>query len=872
MPPGRRHRPTVAIADVGSTAAFHIGDEAMLDALMNASGDRGWIVVSLDPEGTRRRLDVPAVRRLGFDAADTPMQRETRLTEVLGFDHGRPAPTGDPAGAVLAALDGAGGLLLAGGGNLSSTWPEHVYERVALIALARRRGLPIVVSGQTVGPQLFGREREILGWALRQAALVGVREPDSRRLALQLGVEQGRIALALDDAMFLAGADREEPTEPFIAVTLCELGTPSIEAPLLRGLARDLAAISRHADVPLVLVPHLGALDGALSGDVRVSATMLKLLLELGVRATCAELLAPAEVAALTRRAEMVVATRYHPLVFGLSGAVPSLALTLDEYTRTKMCGALGFAGLEGWSLPVEDAASGLLAEAAIELWSRRAEVSAHVEALLSTWRQSATAHVARVLGALDSDTRPGQEPQRPATAPTPTGDWAIAARAATGARESAERPRRELEATVFELHRKFAEAERYALSLRAHLDEAERYALSLRAALDERTQDGGAQPRQSRRSTTARSAPRELVISDLRHQQSGLDAHASMLVQHDGADLGRLVLRRHVADLAEIDGSGTPFAAPAVLLAGALGADLRIDALIDELAEENANKAAALLSNWFHWPTPAIRTAGPTEPRAPATQTGLFFSRGLDSMATLVTERERIDVLIGMDWRDPPYATVGSAQVWDGTQRAAGEAGLHLIGLSTNARTLLDPFVPWELSHGAVLAALGLLASPSVGEMRMSGSHLAGREEPHGSHQDLVPLWTSSRLAVTYAAGPGSRHAKAAAIADDPLAMKWLKVCWQRDGEGNCGRCTKCLKTMTNFAIAGRLDAARGRFDGPLTADAVLAAAGSGATTPANVLSILDELDPADPLYEPWKLVYARAVERDPLQTGPGS
>ena len=57
-------------------------------------------------------------------------------------------------------------------------------------------------------------------------------------------------------------------------------------------------------------------------------------------------LLSPAETARLTRRAAMVIASRYHPLVFALGGGVPAIGIHLDRYTRTKVCGAFDFAGL----------------------------------------------------------------------------------------------------------------------------------------------------------------------------------------------------------------------------------------------------------------------------------------------------------------------------------------------------------------------------------------------------------------------------------------------------------------------------------------------------------------------------------------------
>src|ERR671912_382735 len=84
--------------------------------------------------------------------------------------------------AAVGAVAAADGVLIAGGGNLASTWPLHVYERAALAGIAARLSRPLVVSGQTLGPDLRGRDRDLVRGLLHSAALVGVRESASHAL------------------------------------------------------------------------------------------------------------------------------------------------------------------------------------------------------------------------------------------------------------------------------------------------------------------------------------------------------------------------------------------------------------------------------------------------------------------------------------------------------------------------------------------------------------------------------------------------------------------------------------------------------------------------------------------------------------------
>jgi hypothetical protein len=50
-------------------------------------------------------------------------------------------------------------------------------------------------------------------------------------------------------------------------------------------------------------------------------------------------------------------------------------------------------------------------------------------------------------------------------------------------------------------------------------------------------------------------------------------------------------------------------------------------------------------------------------------------------------------------------------------------------------------------------------------------------------------------------------RAEKLAAMLDEPLVQRHLRVCWEHRGpEGNCCRCEKCLRTMLILHAHGRL------------------------------------------------------------------
>jgi hypothetical protein len=96
--------------------------------------------------------------------------------------------------------------------------------------------------------------------------------------------------------------------------------------------------------------------------------------------------------------------------------------------------------------------------------------------------------------------------------------------------------------------------------------------------------------------------------------------------------------------------------------------------------------------------------------------------------------------------------------------------------------------------------------------------------------------------------------------VAADSFASRWLKVCWEVAGDGNCGACFKCLTTMSNFAAVGELAAVQTRFRAPLTPAAVAALELTGVPYHSllNIIELVDDL-PVGALREAWANVFSR-------------
>jgi hypothetical protein len=349
-------------------------------------------------------------------------------------------------------------------------------------------------------------------------------------------------------------------------------------------------------------------------------------------------------------------------------------------------------------------------------------------------------------------------------------------------------------------------------------------------------------------------NSPNRLIVDDVRVDIVNDTLELSATVAWDqppagvptGVSGSRLVQRIHdITSLhigtgklrdQTIDSGATSLLPVVTMLAAVTGAELSITAPVCPVAVAGAKRAAAKCNEWFGWANVSITVPDPagTTSRAHggklSSGTGLFFSRGLDSMAVLIAMTNAGIApthLVGMDWVDPPYESPGQRDIWAATAAAAAEGGHTLVRMSTNARAFCDPVVHWSLSHAVVLSASALLLSPMVGSVGISSTYSADRHQAYGSHRDLDPLWSSQAVSIEHRTDvPGDRLAKAAVVARDEWACRWLKVCWERPGEGNCGTCRKCLMTMAYLWLVGRGDVVGARFDGPLVPEAIVATA----------------------------------------------
>jgi hypothetical protein len=263
-------------------------------------------------------------------------------------------------------------------------------------------------------------------------------------------------------------------------------------------------------------------------------------------------------------------------------------------------------------------------------------------------------------------------------------------------------------------------------------------------------------------------------------------------------------------AEPAWMGDAGSVLLATAVLPAAVLGEDLTIEAPVSPRLAASIQTIVDIYIGWV----PTLRRPNIRCETAPTASSlghrGLFFSCGVDSFHTLM-KNDSVSHLIFISGFDVRLGNPTLLETIMGhAAKVAAEAGRTLVVVESNARQLLEPLLAWKFSHGPALASAALAVGGLLGTCLIPSSHAYDELIPWGSHPLLDPLWSTEALEFEHYGCAAHRVDKIRAIADWPLALSHLRVCWPDwTQDYNCGRCEKCVRTMLALHAAGALDRA---------------------------------------------------------------
>jgi hypothetical protein len=239
----------------------------------------------------------------------------------------------------------------------------------------------------------------------------------------------------------------------------------------------------------------------------------------------------------------------------------------------------------------------------------------------------------------------------------------------------------------------------------------------------------------------------------------------------------------------------GSAFLLPAV----AMGRRL-VGKSCDPMWLENTQCILDQVDDWWGWGLMRPDFA-PDSPGKPSRGVGLAFSLGVDSFYSCFFANPAPDLLILAAGFDIPLKRRDILMPMCNSLATIAEVtGKNWTVIETDLRGhRLFRRLSWEASHGAAVAFLGHLLQKHIGALLISSSYDQDHLGPWGSHPDLDPYWSSSRLSVKSVGHEVSRSEKIKRLVNHPVARSLMKdhlrVCWENpSSRGNCGYCHKCV------------------------------------------------------------------------------
>jgi hypothetical protein len=304
------------------------------------------------------------------------------------------------------------------------------------------------------------------------------------------------------------------------------------------------------------------------------------------------------------------------------------------------------------------------------------------------------------------------------------------------------------------------------------------------------------------------------MIVDDLRRSFAEGQCEVSARVRRGGSEELRLWYR-FPEELAPDQLDGSPFLVGSILWAMRHGEDITVDAPVSPRLLANLERIVAVYWSLFPSQTRRISVMAPeaVAPEPGHVLTACFFSRGVDSWYAVLTALEDdpqqpplTHVVFSPDFLPDGWRRERVREKTAGAVAAAEQTGCRVLRVYTNQKRDF---------RGAQLAASAL--AMGVARMLIPSGYMHGEIMPCGTHPVLDWRFSTERTEIIHY-GDANRLTKHGRVAQSQLALDTLNVCRFNRGEGdrNCGRCEKCLRTMLELHAVGALD--RGpAFDQPL-------------------------------------------------------
>lgn len=225
--------------------------------------------------------------------------------------------------------------------------------------------------------------------------------------------------------------------------------------------------------------------------------------------------------------------------------------------------------------------------------------------------------------------------------------------------------------------------------------------------------------------------------------------------------------------------------------------------------------------------------------PPVVGTGTATMFSGGVDSFYTALTHAEDLDSLIYIDDFESVFPDDVREGIYAHVSAAADALGKRLVRVRTNGRSIFLSGMSWLTYSGGFICSVAILHAPQFRTVLIPSAEALGYHSRVGYSPYVDGRYSAGGQSIVHDDIEVTRFEKTARIAQSPVALQHLRVCWQP--EVNCGRCPKCVRTLLTLDALGVRDQATAFPPVPDLLDLV---AERGQSSPGTTLRFYDEVE----------------------------
>lgn len=237
-----------------------------------------------------------------------------------------------------------------GGGNFYSIYVPWLYYAFFIIFLGWLEKKPLILTSQTIGP-FYGIDKVVASLFLNMTSLIAVREPPDIKLRSVFGVVFPRIYSMLDASYYLPKESKISLKKTKkLRIGLCLHAWEKYNSVIESEVKKLLIKLNQDISCEIILIPHIISKNnkdwdtGYMKGVIDKLPKTIKVFNFTYNKIVKSSPKDPSmTIKFLTSKCDLLISSRYHGVVFGLSENIPQVVFLMGNYYRYKNQKALEF-------------------------------------------------------------------------------------------------------------------------------------------------------------------------------------------------------------------------------------------------------------------------------------------------------------------------------------------------------------------------------------------------------------------------------------------------------------------------------------------------------------------------------------------------